>query len=132
VYDGVAHGLSPGAYAATLEQRESESGQLVERLDTGFVVPYPSEYRLSDRNTATAQALMSDLAQLGGGNVLEITQPSAAFTHDISPEPRRLPLWPWLLLASILLFPLDVAIRRVSLTPRELWRILRGRAPDNA
>ncbi|MDQ3707109.1 MAG: VWA domain-containing protein [Chloroflexota bacterium] len=132
VYDGVAHGLSPGAYAATVEQVNAETGELVERLETGFIVPYPSEYRLSGESAAGAQALMADLAQLGGGKVLEITQPASAFTHDISPEPRRLPMWPWLILASILLFPLDVAVRRVSLTPRELWRMLRGRAPENA
>jgi uncharacterized membrane protein len=131
VYDGVAHGLSPGAYAATVEQRDADTGELVERLETGFVVPYPSEYRLSEDATAGAGAFMSDLAQLGGGKVLEIAQPGMAFSHDISPEPRRLALWPWLLLAAILLFPLDVAIRRVSLTPAELWRMMRGRVPDN-
>ncbi|HVF99633.1 MAG TPA: VWA domain-containing protein [Chloroflexia bacterium] len=132
VYDGVAHGLSPGAYAATVEQRDANTGELLQRLDTGFVVPYPSEYRLSEDTARGAQALLADLAQLGGGKVLEITQPAQAFSHDISPEPRRLALWPWLLLAAILLFPLDVAVRRVSLTPRELWRMLRGRAPENA
>jgi hypothetical protein len=131
VYDGVAHGLSPGAYAATVEQRDAGTGELQERLDTGFVVPYPSEYRLSEGTAAGAQTLLADLAQLGGGKVFEITQPSLAFSHDISPEPRRVALWPWLLLAGILLFPLDVAVRRVSLTPRELWRMLRGRAREN-
>ncbi|HEX8227783.1 MAG TPA: VWA domain-containing protein [Chloroflexia bacterium] len=130
VYDGVAHGLSPGAYAATVEQVDAETGELVERLETGFVVPYPSEYRLSEESAVGAQALMADLAQLGGGKVLEISQPASAFSHDISPEPRRLPLWPWLILAAILLFPLDVAVRRVSLSPRELWRMLRGRVPE--
>lgn len=130
IYDGVAHGLSPGAYAATIEQRDPGSGELVERVETGFVVPYPSEYRLSAETAAGARALLTDLAQLGGGKVLEIAQPGMAFSHDISPEPRRVPLWPWLLLASILLFPLDVAVRRVSLTPRELWRLMRGRGTE--
>jgi hypothetical protein len=126
VYDGVAHGLSPGAYAATIEQQEPETGDLLERLDTGFVVPYPSEYRLSNDGAQSAQALLADLAQLGSGNVMVIGEPEKAFTHDISPQPIRIQLWPWLLLVAMLLFPIDVAVRRVSLTPREVWRMLRG------
>lgn len=126
VYDGVAHGLSPGAYAATVEQRELETDELVERLDTGFVVPYPSEYQLSNDGAQSAEALLADLAQLGGGKILAISEPQMAFTHDISQQPIRLQLWPWLLLVAMLLFPIDVAVRRVSLTPRELWRMLRG------
>lgn len=127
VYDGSLSGLEPGAYEALVEQREAETGLLVTRYETGFVVPYPSEYRLSADSAAQAQSLVTDLAQLGGGKALEIAQPAAAFSHDISPEPVRTPLWPWLLLAAMLLFPVDVAIRRVSLTPRELWGLLRNK-----
>lgn len=127
VYDGVARGLKQGAYSVLVEQRDPASGRVVAREQTGFIVPYPSEYRLDPDAQQSGLALLSDLAQIGGGKSLDISQPSAAFSSDMNLQPVRVALWPWLLLASVLLFPLDVALRRLTASPVQLWHLLRGR-----
>lgn len=127
VYEGVAQGLKQGAYRVLVEQRDPVTDRVVGRDETGFIVPYPSEFRLSQGAQQAGQSLLTDLAQLGGGKTLDISQPGAAFSGEIVSRPMRVPLWPWLLLTAILLFPLDVAIRRLSASPMELWRLLRGR-----
>ena len=122
VYNGVAKSLAPGVYQVGIQQRDHITGDLVARDTSGFVVPYPSEYNIVDNVSQVSGANLSDLAQLGGGQVLAITAPGAAFSHDIASQPLRIPLWPWLLLASIVLFPLDVATRRLTINWRDLFR----------
>jgi Ca-activated chloride channel homolog len=129
VYGGVVKGLDQGVYQVKVEQRDP-TGALVASQVTGLVVPYPSEYRLSAGSAQAAQALLSDIAQLGGGKQLDMARPEAAFTHDIVSQPKPVPLWPWLLAAAIVLFPLDVAVRRLTLSRADLRMaraILRGR-----
>ena len=132
VYTGIARGLSPGVFEVTVEQRNRDSGELVARDTNGFVVPYPSEYSIVDNASDVSSANLSDLAQLGGGKVLEITQPQAALVHDIAAQPQRVLLSPWLLFAAILLFPLDVATRRLSISLRDLFRRRRTAGPTGA
>jgi uncharacterized membrane protein len=123
VYGGVVKGLKQGVYAVDVEQTDPVSGDVVTKQKTGLVVPYASEYRLSDDAVRDARALLTDLAQLGGGKQLDIAQPSAAFSHDIASQPLSLPLWPWLLAAAIFLFPFDVAVRRLTVTRADLSRM---------
>jgi hypothetical protein len=122
VYDGAAKGLPPGVYQVGIQQRDHTTGDLIARDTSGFVVPYPSEYNIVDNVSQVSNANLNDLAQLGGGQVLSISEPGAAFTHDIASQPLRISLWPWLLLASILLFPFDVATRRLTINWRDLMR----------
>jgi uncharacterized membrane protein/Mg-chelatase subunit ChlD len=119
-YLGVAKALPQGVYEVGIEQRDPESGELVARDTSGFAVPYPSEYNIIDNASRVSSTNLSELAQLGGGKVLALTEPSAAFSHDIASQPLRVPLWPWLLLTAILLFPLDVATRRLSINWRDV------------
>lgn len=128
VYSGRVPSLPQGAYAAAVEQRDPETGALVAAEETGFVVPYPSEFALSADGPAAGQALLSDIAQLGQGATLDMARPAAAFTHNLGALPRHLALWPWLLLLAVLLFPLDVAVRRLSASPRALVRLVRRRS----
>jgi Ca-activated chloride channel homolog len=126
VYSGVAKGLDEGVYQVQITQRSPETGNLVAQQTTGFVVPYPAEYRLVDNAEATARQLTSDLAQLGGGQVLSMQSTADVWRHDIVAQPMKIPLWPWLILAAILLFPVDVAVRRLSVT----WSELLGRTRE--
>lgn len=126
LYSAVAKDLQQGTYAVRVDQHEPSTGKLVTSQETGVVVPYPSEYRLIDDQASLSKALLGDLAQLGGGRQLDMAQPASVWTHDIAAQPQRVPLWPWLLTLAILLFPLDVAIRRLSMSRRDLWRVLRG------
>ncbi len=125
VYQGVVKGLREGVYEAYIEQRDPSTGQVVASQHTGIVVPYPGEYRLTDDAARQADALMNDIAQLGHGGRLDFRAPGAAFTHDIAGQPMPVPLWPWLLLAAVLLFPLDVAVRRLTFSRADLLEALR-------
>jgi hypothetical protein len=89
-------------------------------------VPYSPEYRESGTN----RALLNELARLTGGG--ELPQPVAAFVHNLPTADRAREIWGTLLLIVALLFPLDVALRRVMLGPRDLAKAvswLRVRLP---
>lgn len=127
VYAGVASGLKEGVYQVRVDQNELATHKSVASKTTGLVVPYPSEYRLSAEAVAGAKPLLGDLAQLGGGKELSISQPGQSFTHDISSQPAPVALWPLLLTLALLLFPIDVAVRRLTVTRSDLrtvWRVI--------
>lgn len=130
VYSGVAKGLAQGVYQVSIEQRLPDTGELIARQGEGFVVPYPGEFSITDNAEQAGRELLGDLAQLGGGAVLTLADPREVLAHDLEAQPVRLALWPWLLLASILLFPLDVATRRLSVSWSDLFR--RGRDHQDA
>ncbi len=93
----------------------------------GFVVSYPQEYRAFGLNGG----VLAKVAAVGGGRVLR--SPSDAFASDIVFEGQtRLPLWPYLLGTALVLFPLDVGIRRLKISPAYLrnrfWMPAVGRA----
>jgi uncharacterized membrane protein len=126
VYVGTAKALVPGVYQVQVEQRSTETGDLVAADTSGIVVPYPSEYQIIDDVQKVATANLEDLSNLGGGKVLTLSRPQDALLHDIPSQPLRVPLAPWLILAAVLLFPLDVATRRLSIS----WGDIRRRKPD--
>lgn len=125
VYSGVAQTLKQGTYRVSIEQRSADKGDLVARSEEGVVVPYSSEYAVVDNGAQTASAYLSELAQLGGGKVLSLAQPEAVWTHDIAAQRLRVALWPWLLLFAIILFPIEVAVRRLSVSWTDLRHSLR-------
>jgi hypothetical protein len=95
---------------------------------TGWVMSYSPEYNLDAAGDGAA--LLSDLALLTGGRSLA-DDPAGAFAHNLGARPATTPIWPWLLLAALLLLPVDVAVRRLIVTRRELaraWEAISGRA----
>ena len=83
-------------------------------------------------------ALLEKLAGAGGGNVFSITDlQKGPFQHDRQQTYQPQEMWRWLLQLAIILFPLDVALRRVHID-REEWRLwwerlgkrVRGQSPD--
>ncbi len=84
---------------------------------TGWVLSYSPEYRLH----ATNFGLLDDLGRLTAGETL-VAHPEKVFAHDLSRETAATPVWPILLLLAILLLPLDIALRRLSLTADDLRR----------
>ncbi|MDY7039281.1 MAG: VWA domain-containing protein [Chloroflexota bacterium] len=104
----------PGTYMVQVAL--SEGDQPVGRRTAGLVVPYSPEYRSLDANPS----LLYELARATGGAIL--AQPADAFVHDLPATERAHQAWPTLLLSVALLFPLDVALRRVMLGPRDLRR----------
>ena len=47
----------------------------------------------------------------------------AVFEHNLPSEATTRPVWPFLLLLAVILLPLDVAIRRVVISQRDMQRL---------
>jgi len=105
---------TPGTYLVRLEVREGDDvlGQQI----LGLAVPYSPEYRAAGADLS----LLDRLARLTGGGPLG--EPASAFVHDLPASDRAQDIWRGLLLAAALLFPLDVAIRRVMLGRQDLGK----------
>jgi hypothetical protein len=66
---------------------------------------------------------MDQIARAGGGHVL--SSPADAFAGDLSPVTTPLPLQRILLLLAAVLLPLEIALRRLRISPRDVWDWLR-------
>jgi Mg-chelatase subunit ChlD len=123
-YETLAEVSQPGVYLVELAVREGDA--MLGQQTLGLVVPYSPEYKAS----GTDRALLGELARVTGGGALE--QPAAAFVHNLQPAARTHEIWGALLLVTALLFPLDVALRRVMLGPQDARKALawlRARLP---
>jgi outer membrane biosynthesis protein TonB len=85
----------------------------------GLVAPTSAEYRL----LGTDEAFLGSLRAATGGTV--ITTALQPWTHDLRVTSHFTDLWPLLLLLALLLWPLDIALRRVSVGRRE-FALARG------
>ena len=102
-----------GAYLLNLMHMEGD--QLRGSQVLGASVNYSPEFDDPEPNIN----LLRRLAEAGGGKVLDpvIDNP---FQHDRLKTFQPRDLWEWLLKFAIILFPLDVAVRRIQLD-REEW-----------
>jgi Mg-chelatase subunit ChlD/uncharacterized membrane protein len=110
----------PGTYLVRVAARDG--GQDLGRQTLGLVVPYSPEYAAM-ASGGTNRTLLEALARRTGGG--ELPEPLAAFAHNLPAVDRAREVWRGLLLAVALLFPLDIAIRRVMLGPGDVWRAVR-------
>ena len=108
-----------------LHVSESAGGVVRHTTTTGLVVPYSPEYRELGTNIATLKAI----AQAGGGVLL--TDVSQAFLVRVPSVQAALPISEILLVLAILLFPIDVALRRLIFRLEDMpaWRAALQRAP---
>lgn len=107
-YEGSLPALEPGTYFL---QGVAGKGKNQKRLGTfGFVVPYSSEYR---PNTRTI-----DLTKLGKIQ----PDPSMAFRNSSEGDWEKQEITFWLLLVATLLWPVDIAARRLSFDQIFSWR----------
>lgn len=110
-YETVVQALAPGIYA--VEADEVRGTDVVRSETGGFVVTAAPELRTIRPN----RPLLEQLAQATGGH--ELVDPKDLFARDASwAATSWAPLWPWLLGLALLLLPLDVAARRLSLFRR--------------
>jgi hypothetical protein len=77
------------------------------------VAPTAAEYRLLGTN----EALLASLRGATGGSA--ITTPLEPWIHDLRTTATSTDLWPWLLVLALILWPLDIALRRVMIGRRE-------------
>lgn len=89
------------------------------RVDSsGFSIPYPPEYRQTKTNTP----LLTQLAETTGGKALE--SPEEAIRPAEKPGSSVSDLWMVFLAAAALVWPLDVAVRRLALPITEMFGLL--------
>lgn len=119
----------PGRYEASFPAREVGAymvnlldlfeGQVRGSQTLGASLNYSPEFRSSGSNTP----LLQRLAEAGGGRVLNPDNPlDNPFLHDRRRTHQPRDLWWWLLMAAVVLFPVDVGLRRIQLDPEEWAR----------
>jgi uncharacterized membrane protein len=122
IYETSLGELDAGAYAIRLNQTRPGASPLGRTV--GLVAPTAAEYRSLGAN----QPYLAALRSATGGAVVD--DPATVWRHDLAATSSFRDLWPALLVLALLLWPLDIALRRVSVGRRELaaargW--LRGR-----
>jgi len=124
VYETDLGEIDSGAYAVRITQTRPGSAALGRTV--GLVEPVASEYRILGIN----ESLLATLRSATGGS--EVIVPTDPWRHDLHATASFTELWPWLLLLALLLWPIDIALRRVSIGRRELadgraWVVRRWR-----
>jgi Ca-activated chloride channel homolog len=99
---------TPRAGAYHLEIGQTLDGRPVHQQSRGLAVGYPEELRLR----ATNEDLLRSIARVSGG--VFGASPEDVFKADGRTARLATPLWPYLLAAAILLFVVDVALRRLD------------------
>lgn len=84
----------------------------------GLAMAYSPEYR----DLGSNDVLLRDVAEAGGGRL----SPKAAevFEHNLPPSTGKSELWPLFLLLAILIFPIDIFVRRVVITRAQVAAVL--------
>lgn len=117
----------PGTYLVRLGANAGD--QSLGQQTLGLVVPYSPEYRASGPDLG----LLNELARLTGGGQLQ--DPHSVFVHNLPSADFAREIWKSLLLVVALLFPLDVALRRVMLGASDFRKArawLQDRLPTRA
>jgi uncharacterized membrane protein len=112
VYEAPLGEIDAGAYILRVSQTRPGATPLGRTL--GLIAPTPAEYRLLGPNEPFLATLRS---ATGGRAILTAAEP---WTHDLARTDTYTDLWPSLLIVALLLWPLDIALRRVSIGRREL------------
>jgi hypothetical protein len=97
-----------GLYDVTLTLEQPQGPRQQARC--GFAVDYGPELRAGP----VEEELLEEVARITGG--IYRPQPEQIFAEDRTAE-RRFPLWAMLLLAALLLYVLDVLLRRMRWNP---------------
>jgi len=108
-FEGVFPAGQPGTYYAAVTEQAGE--QTVRGDRTALAVAYSAEYR----DPAGNPGLLSALVRATGGRLNP--EPADVFQTAFRPVRQSTPLYPWLLLLAVLLWPLDIAARRLGLGP---------------
>ncbi len=120
-YSAPLDASTPGIYLAQITQRDAQ-GNPIASATSGLVIPYSPEYKIYANTFRNANAtVLPTLANATNGRAL--TDPAQTFEPFPIPAARTQPIWEYLLLAAALLFPLDVAARRLRLARSDWERV---------
>ncbi|HLN64017.1 MAG TPA: hypothetical protein VK464_21070, partial [Symbiobacteriaceae bacterium] len=129
-YEGEVPASLPGPYLVKLSAGTKR--QSVQLGETFLVAPYSPEFATGGADPG----FMKGLAKAGGGQ--EVTDPKTAFARNLPPAPGRLPLDQALLMLALLLWPLDIALRRLAVNLKDVAEAVKRRrnrveaAPETA
>jgi hypothetical protein len=87
---------------------QKQNGLVVNQQSRGLVVNYDDELRLRP----TDEKLLEAIASVSGGTYKP--DAGAIFNPPERTASRAVPLWPYLLIAALLIFLADVALRRID------------------
>ncbi|MDQ3810866.1 MAG: VWA domain-containing protein, partial [Chloroflexota bacterium] len=118
-YEGEFPLAGPGTYLVRVEA-EGDGGT-VAAADAALPVSYAAEFR---RVSADPNRL-EQIARAGGGQVLSLDTPADAFADNLAPLSNPMPVHRVLLLLAAVLLPIDIAVRRLRLSPDDLRDWLR-------
>lgn len=108
-----------GGYLVNLMQMEN--GQAVAGQVVGASVNFSPEFAAAEPNFN----LLKRIAEAGGGRVLDpMKVMENPFTHDRIRTRRPLDWWEWLVRLAIILFVLDVGVRRIDLEREQVAKAL--------
>lgn len=127
-YQGTVPLWGEGRYHAIAQGTE---GDRKDMAFGGFIVSYSPEYLRFRYNPQ----VLKDIADRTGGRILTgDAAKDAVYTYDRMPKRSSQPIFDWFLVALAILVPLDVAIRRIQIDVKAIWRALtlRRKAPTTA
>lgn len=114
--------VAPGQYSGTFDIKEDgvymvsgkqeKNGELVNAVKQGYAVRYSPEYKID--SVDNLKKLVSEI----GGKL--ITEPKEVFTGELQTKRGQRDLTAFLLSAFLILFMVDIAIRRLNLNPDKL------------
>ena len=117
--------IGPGRYQAQFDARQlgtylvnirTQKGDETRSQITGGVLPYSPEYGA----VGTDEFLLNGLRERAGGDRLPLDKPAEVFGRPRPPASLPIDIWLPLLMAAAVLFPLDVAVRRLVVGEDEL------------
>ncbi len=122
-YEAEFEARSPGSYVVNLAYRVGAGADAVQgSLQTGLSVAFSPEYRELRGN----ESFLSQLAERTSGRVLDAATPSGVFDRSsVQPAEVRRPIWEELIRWMLVLFLVDVAVRRIAIHPVEVARRIR-------
>ena len=116
-YQSEFNASAMGGYIVSVAEGAGTGAPRVTRA--GYALAYPPEYQAIRSN----DALLNQITQITGGQALE--NPVQSFRPSERPGRSSEELWSQLLLLTTLLFPLDIAARRLALPFAEFLSAIR-------
>lgn len=127
-YEAEFDARDTGSYVLNLAYQMGRGADAVRgTLQSGLSVAFSPEYR----ELAANEAMLKELSERTGGRRLEFADADKVFDRSqLTPAQQRRSIWEQLTQLMLLLFLLDVAIRRIAINPAEIARKIRKRIAE--